>query len=93
MATGTKLTEFEKSEIIILKRVGKSQREILKALGSSKTITAITWTIQISMEQWKPTGRSEKIIFTIQEKNCSRSKKQNFKKYWNLSWIILAVQE
>ena len=32
MAKGTKLSEFEKGNITALKRVGKSQREILKAL-------------------------------------------------------------
>ena len=38
MAKGTKLSEFEKGEITTLKRVGKSQRGILKALGHIKTI-------------------------------------------------------
>ena len=38
MAKGTKLSEFEKGDIIALKRVGKSQREISKALGRSKTV-------------------------------------------------------
>ena len=38
MAKGTKLSEFEKGEITALKRVRKSQREILKALGCNKTI-------------------------------------------------------
>ena len=37
MAKETKLSEFEKGEITSLKRVGKSQREISKALGRSKT--------------------------------------------------------
>ena len=38
MAKGNKLSEFEKGEITALKRVGKSQREILKALGCNKTM-------------------------------------------------------
>ena len=38
MAKETKLSEFEKGEFIVLKRVGKSQREISKALGHSKTV-------------------------------------------------------
>ena len=38
MAKGTKLPEFEKGEITALKRVGKYQREISKALGRSKTV-------------------------------------------------------
>ena len=38
MVKGTKLSEFEKDEITALKRVGKSQREISKALERCKTI-------------------------------------------------------
>ena len=38
MDKGTKLSEFEKGKITILKRVGKSQREISKALERSKTV-------------------------------------------------------
>ena len=38
MAKGTKLSEFEKGDFTALKRVKKSQREILKTLGHSKTI-------------------------------------------------------
>ena len=38
MAKGTKLSEIVKGKITALKRVGKFQREILKALGCSKTI-------------------------------------------------------
>ena len=45
MAKGTKLSEFEKQ-----KRVGKYQREILKAFGRSKTVI-YNWKFQISMEQ------------------------------------------
>ena len=37
MAKGIKLSEFEKGEITDLKRVGKSQRKILKAIVHSKT--------------------------------------------------------
>ena len=39
MAKGNKLSEFEKGEITALKRVGKSQREISKAV---KLLSAIT---------------------------------------------------
>ena len=35
MAKGTKLSKFEECEITALMRVGKSQREISKALGGS----------------------------------------------------------
>ena len=41
MAKGTKLSEFEKGEITALKKVGKSQRAISKALGRSKTVICI----------------------------------------------------
>ena len=38
MVKGTRLFEFKKGEITALKKVGKSQREISKALGRSKTV-------------------------------------------------------
>ena len=38
MAKRIRLSEFQKGEIIALKRVGKSQREISKALGHSKNV-------------------------------------------------------
>ena len=38
MTKGTKLFEFEKGEITTLKRVGKSLREISKALECNKII-------------------------------------------------------
>ena len=51
MAKGTTLYEFEKGEITAQKRVEKSQREISKALDAIKPFSAITWKVQISMEQ------------------------------------------
>ena len=51
MAKGTKLSEFEEGEITVLKWVRKYQREILKALVTVKLLSAITWKVQISMEQ------------------------------------------
>ena len=42
MAKGTKLSQFKKDEIIVLKRVVKSQRETTKALERSKPLSAIT---------------------------------------------------
>ena len=38
MPKGSKLSEFEKGKITALKRVEKSEREIFKALGRSKTV-------------------------------------------------------
>ena len=56
MAKGTKLSEFEKGEITALKRVGKSQREISKALGRSKTVIC-----NYLKSPRKPTGWPEKL--------------------------------
>ena len=47
MAKGTKLSEFKKGEIEALKRVGKSRRPI----DVVKLLSAITWKVQIDMEQ------------------------------------------
>ena len=61
MAKGTKLSEFEKGIITAPKRVGKSQREILKALGRSKIVI---WNYLKSPNKygtWKPTGKPEKL--------------------------------
>ena len=51
MAKGTKLSEFERSNITVLKRVGKSQREISKALGRNKTVICNYLKVKKSMEQ------------------------------------------
>ena len=59
MAKGTKLSEFERVKITALKRVGKSQIEISKALGRNKSSN--------KNGARKPTGS--------QEKNCSHSEK------------------
>ena len=78
MAKETKFTEFEKGEITALKRVGKSQREISKALGRCKTVKCYYLKSSNKYGTRKPTDRPEKTISTIQEKNCSRSKKEYF---------------
>ena len=72
MAKGTKLSEFEKGEISALKRVGISQR------GRNITVICNYLKSPNKFGTRKPTGRPEKFITTIQEKNCSRSKKENF---------------
>ena len=71
MVKGSKLSEFEKSEITALKRVGKSKREISKALGRSKTVIC-------NYKKSPNKNGKRKLITTIQEKNCPRSKKENF---------------
>ena len=65
MAKGAKVSKFEKGEITALKRVGKSQREILKALGRSKTVICNYLKSPNMYGARKPTGRPEKIITTI----------------------------
>ena len=61
MAKGTKLSEFEKGEITALKRVGKSQKEISKVLGCSKTIICNYLKSPNKYRTRKPTGRPEKL--------------------------------
>ena len=51
MYKGTKLSEFEKGNITALKKVGKSLREISKALGCRKTLSAYIWKVQINIKQ------------------------------------------
>ena len=60
MAKRTKLTEFEKGKITALKRVGKPQREISKALGCSKTVICNYWKSPNKYGTRKLTGRPEK---------------------------------
>ena len=67
MAKGTKLSEFEKGEITALKI-----SEILKALERSKTV------ICNYLKSPNIDRQARKIISTIQENDCSWSKKENF---------------
>ena len=59
MAKGTKLSEFEKGEITAMKRVGKSQGEISKVLGRSKTVICNYLKSPNKYGTRKPTGRPE----------------------------------
>ena len=61
MANETKLSEFKKGEITALKRVGKSQREISKALGRSKTVICNYLKSPNKYGTRKPTRPSEKL--------------------------------
>ncbi len=82
MAKGTKLFEFEKGRITAGKRVGKSQREILKALGCSETIYCNYLKSPNKYGTRKPTGRPEKlspqfkrrIVREVKKKTSSTSK-------------------
>ena len=48
MAKGSKLSEFEKGKITVLKRVGKSQK-FRRPSDTVKLLSAITWKVQISI--------------------------------------------
>ena len=82
MAKGTKLSEFEKSEITAQKRVRKSQRKISKALGCSKTIIRDYLKSPNKYGIRKPTGRPGKlssqfkrrIVHKVEKKTSSTSK-------------------
>ena len=82
MVKGTKLSEFEKGEITALKRVRKSQREILKALGYSKIVICNYLKSPIKYRTRKLTGRPEKlspqikrrIVHEVKKKTLSTSK-------------------
>ena len=86
MAKGTKFSEFEKGEITVLKRVKKSQREISKALGCTKTVI---WYYLKSLNKYgtrKLTGRLEKWSpqFKIRIVRDIKRKLRQRQKYWNL---------
>ena len=82
MAEGTKLSEFEKGKITTLKKVRKSQREISKALGHSKTVICYYLKSPNQYGTRKPTGRLEKlsplfkrkIVREVEKKTLSTSK-------------------
>ena len=76
MAKGTKLSEFEKGEITALKRVGKSQREISKALGCSKTVICNYLKSPNKYGTRKPTGRLEKLLTLSKRRIFRRVKKK-----------------
>ena len=63
MPKGTKLSEFEKGEITALNRVGKSQKEISKALGCSKTIICTYLKSPNNYGTRRPIGRPEKLSY------------------------------
>ena len=91
MAKGSKLSEFEKGEITALKRVGKSQREIFKALGCSKTVICNYLKSPNEYGTRKPTDRPEKL--SPQFKRRIVCKVKMHKKYWNLFWMLLVILE
>ena len=61
MAKGTKLFEFEKGETAALKRVGKSQSDISKALERNKTVFCNYLKSSHKYGIRKPTVRPEKL--------------------------------
>ena len=77
MAKGSKLSEFEKDEITALKRVGKSQREISKALGSSKTVICNYLKSPNKYGTRKLTGSSEKLSPQFKRRIVHKTKKKS----------------
>ena len=76
MAKGTKLSEFVKGEITALKRVGKSQREISKVLGCSKTIICNYLKSPNKYGTRKPTATPEKLSPQFKRRIVCEEKKK-----------------
>ena len=76
MAKGTKVSEFDKGEITALKRVGKSQK-FWRGLDTIKLLSAITWNVQINLEQENRLA-GQKNYHPNSREDCSQSKKENF---------------
>ena len=80
MAKGTKLSEFEICEITAMKRVGKSQKEISKALGRSKTVICNYLESPNKNGTRKPTGWSEKLSPQFKRRVVCKVKKKTSSK-------------
>ena len=78
MAKRTKSSEFEKGEVTGLKRVGKSQRKISKALGRSKTIICNYLKSPNKYGTRKPTSRPEKLSLHFKRRIVREEKKRKF---------------
>ena len=76
MPKGTKLSEFGKENITALKRVGKSKREISKALGRSKTVICNYLKSPNKYGTRKPTGRLEKVSLQFKRRIARKVKKK-----------------
>ena len=83
MSKGTKFSEFEKGEITAMKSLGKSQREISKALGRSKTVICNYLKSPNKYGIRKPTARLEilspqlkrRIVPEVKKKKTSSTSK------------------
>ena len=76
MAIRTKLSEFEKGKITALKRFGKSQREISKALGYSKTVICNYLKSSNKYGTRKLTGRPKKLSLQFKRRIIFEVKKK-----------------
>ena len=85
MAKRTKLSEFEKSKIATVKGVGKSQREISKASGRSKTVICNYLKSPNKYGTRKPSGWPEKLSpqFKIKIVRKLKKKIRQYRKYGN----------
>ena len=86
MAKETKLSEYEKGEIIALKRVEKSQREISKAIGHSKTVICNYLKSPTKYGTRKSTGRPEKLSQRFKRRIVHEVKKENFVNIKNIEF-------
>ena len=91
MAKGTKLFEFEKGRITALKRVGKSQREISKALGRSKTVISNYLKNPNKYGTRKPTERPEKLSSQFKRRNVRKVKNKTSSTSKILKFLVDAV--
>ena len=76
MVKGTRLSEFDKGEITTLKTVGKSQREIWKVVGCSKTVIYNYLKSPNKYGIRKLTGRPEKLLPQFKKKIVCEVKKK-----------------
>ena len=76
MAKETKLSEFEKGKITALKRDGKSQREISKALRRNKTVICYYLKSPNKYGTRKPTSKPEKLSPQFKRRTVCEVKKK-----------------
>ena len=86
MTKGTKLSDFEKGEITARISVGKSLREISKALGRSKTVICYYVKSPYKNETRNPTDRSKNYHHNSREELFAKKKRKlrQHKNYSNL---------
>ena len=77
MAKRINYLNLSKVRLHLWKESENLTEKIRRSSDAVKPLSAITWKVHISMEQ-EIDRQARKLITTIQEKGCSRSKKENF---------------